>query len=171
MTTQEIGSKIEAAVGYLTEHPEEARYTDSAAVATLGDSLRCRVTGPNGLSIVTDMSSSVGGLRVHPSPGWLWRAAMASCTATVIGMRAAQLGVEVERLEVTVDSESDDRGILGIDESIPAGPLSIRVHVRIDAPGTDGDQLRELAGWGSGHCPVCEGAKRAVPVTVEIEAS
>ena len=30
-----INDSIEAAVAYLTEHPDEARYTDSAATATL----------------------------------------------------------------------------------------------------------------------------------------
>lgn len=169
MSTKEIGSKIDAAVAYLTEHPEEARYTDSAAVATLEESLRCTVAGPGDTFVVTDMPSSVGGLGVHASPAWLWRAGLASCTATVIAMRAAQQGIEVRAVEVTVDSESDDRGILGMDESVPAGPLSIRVHVRVDAPGAAATQLRQLAEWGSGHCPVCEGAKRAIPVTLEIE--
>ncbi|MBI4259750.1 MAG: OsmC family protein [Actinobacteria bacterium] len=171
MDTREIGAKIEGAVGYLTEHPDEARYTDSQAVARLGEGLRCTVEGPGGASLVTDMPQGVGGRGEHPSPGWLWRAAMASCTATVVGMRAAQRGIDPGSVEVTVDSESDDRGILGMDESVPAGPLSIRVHVRIEAPGLDTEQARELAEWGSGHCPVCEGAKRAIPVTLEVETA
>jgi hypothetical protein len=44
-------------------------------------------------------------------------------------MRAAVDGIELSRLEVVVDSESDDRGILGIDEAVPAGPLQMRVRV------------------------------------------
>ena len=32
-------------------------------------------------------------------------------------------------IEVTVDSESDDYGILGLDPAVPAGPLSMRVQV------------------------------------------
>jgi uncharacterized OsmC-like protein len=169
MRTKEIGSKIQAAVAYLTEHPSEARYTDSAAVARLEDDLRCSVTGPGAASLVTDMPTSIGGLGSYPSSGWLWRAAIASCTATVIGMRAGQQGVDLEGVEVTVDSESDDYGILGMDDSIPAGPLSIRVHVRIIAAGADPKQLEDLAAWGSAHCPVYEGANRAIPVRLEIE--
>ena len=171
MSSKGIGPKIEAAIGYLTEHPDEARYTDTAAVATLEGALRCTVEGPEDSSVVTDMPTSVGGRGDKPSPAWLWRAGLASCTATVIGMRAAQLGIELGSVRVTVDSESDDRGILGMDESVPAGPLSMRVHVEMDAPGADPDRLSELAAWGSKHCPVCEGAKRAIPVTLEVETA
>lgn len=169
MGTQEIHSAIEAAVGYLTEHPDEARYTDSQAVATIEGGLRCRVTGPDGASVVTDMPPSVGGGGSAPSAGWLFRASMASCIATVIAMRAANQGVELSGLEVTVDSESDDHGILGMDEDVPAGPLSVRVGVRISSPEVEPERLRAIAEWGADHCPVCDATRRAVPMTREIE--
>ena len=169
MGTTEIASRIESAVGYLSENPDEAKYTDSYAVARLEDDLRCSVSGPDGAAITTDMPASVGGRGENPSPGWFWRAATASCVATVTAMRAAREGVELMSLEVTVDSESDDRGILGIDESVPAGPLSMRIRVRVEAPGVDGERLRALASWGSDHCPMCDGVKRAVPVNLEVE--
>ena len=44
-------------------------------------------------------------------------------------MRAAERGVALHGLRVAVDSESDDRGILGIAENVPAGPLSMRLRV------------------------------------------
>ncbi|HWC33100.1 MAG TPA: OsmC family protein, partial [Actinomycetota bacterium] len=152
-----------------SQHPGEARYTDSVATARLENDLRCTITGADGASVTTDMPRSVGGRGQNPSPGWFWRAATAGCVATVTAMRAAREGVELSNLEVTVDSESDDRGILGMDDSVPAGPLSMRIRVRIVAPEADADQLRELASWGSDHCPMCDGIKRAVPVTLEIE--
>ena len=169
MTNEQIRSSIEAAVKYLTEHPGEARYIDSPATATVVEGLLVHVEGPSGESMTTDMPTSVGGGGTGPSPGWVFRAALASCEATLIAMRAAAEGVELTLLEVTVDSESDDRGILGIDEAVPAGPLSIRVRVRIEAPDTPGERLREIAEWGTRHCPVDDAARRAVVVNVEIE--
>ena len=169
MTSEQIRSSIEAAVKYLTEHTDEARYTDSPATATLVEGLVVRVDGPSGETLTTDMPSSVGGGGTGPSPGWLFRAALASCEATLISMRAAAEGVELILLEVTVDSESDDRGILGIDEAMPSGPLAIGVRVRIGAPDTPGERLRAIAEWGLRHCPVEDAARRAVPVNVEIE--
>jgi len=169
MTSEHIRSSIEAAVKYLTEHPDEARYTDSPATATLVEGLLVRVDGPSGETLTTDMPPSVGGSGTGPSPGWLFRAALASCEATLIAMHAAAEGVELTLLEATVDSESDDRGILGIDEAVPAGPLSIRVRVRIEALDTPGERLRQIAQWGTRHCPVDDAARRAVPVNVTIE--
>ena len=168
MGAPEIRAAIESAVQYLTEHPDEARYTDSAAVASIEHGLVVRVRGADGSDITTDMSTSVGGTATASSPGWLLRAAEASCVATLIAMRAAMLGVTLDTLEVTVDSESDDRGILGIDEGVPAGPLSGRVAVRTAARGVERALLEEIARWGVAHCPVCDALERAVPITVEV---
>ena len=167
MGSDTIKHAIDSATAYLREHPDEARSTDSAASATILDGLVVRVIGPNGESIVTDMVPSVGGTATAPSPGWLFRAAEASCVATLIAMRAAMLEVTLGTLEVTVDSVSDDRGILGIDEDVPAGPLSSRVVVRLTADGVDVTSLEAIARWGVAHCPVYDALERAVPVTTE----
>jgi uncharacterized OsmC-like protein len=84
-------------------------------------------------------------------------------------MRAAEQGIALDTLEVTVDSESDDYGILGIDEAVPAGPLSMRIHVRVAAGGVNEVGLRQIVAWGVDHCPVCDAAKRAVPVEAVVE--
>lgn len=171
MADDAIRSAIRAASEYLAQHPEQARSTDSPATATLVDGLVVRVTGPNGATITTDMVPSVGGTATAPSPGWLLRAAESSCVATLIAMRAAILGMALDAVEVTVDSESDDRGLLGIDDDVPAGPLSGRVAVRLTAPGVDPTALEELARWGVKHCPVCDALERPIPVTIEISTA
>jgi uncharacterized OsmC-like protein len=169
MTQSDIAAAIGAARSYLTANPAEARYRDALATARIEDGLRIRVEGRDGEALVSDMVTGVGGGGTAPSPGWLFRAAYASCVATLISMRAAERGVDVSTLEVTVDSESDDRGILGIDESVPAGPLSMRVAIRVD-PAGDLSALREIVDWGVAHCPVHDVVQRQVTVEVEVEA-
>jgi uncharacterized OsmC-like protein len=154
---------------YLRANREDARYRDAAAIAVIEDGLRVQTTGESGDSIATDMVASVGGAGSAPSPGWLMRAANASCIATLIAMRAAEEHVVLEALEVTVDSESDDYGILGIDDAVPAGPLSMRVAVRVASSGASDERLREIVEWGVDHCPVCDAVKRSVPVDVQVE--
>jgi uncharacterized OsmC-like protein len=171
MVAEAIRTAIQAATEHLSKHPEDARSTDSAARATIVDGLVVSVSGPNGVTLTTDMVPSVGGTASAPSPGWLLRAAEASCVATLIAMRAAMLGVILETLEVTVDSESDDRGLLGIDDAVPAGPLSGRVAVRLTAAGVDSAALEEMAQWGVKHCPVCDALERAVPISTEVTTS
>jgi uncharacterized OsmC-like protein len=165
-----IKEALAGAVAYLTANPADARYRDGAATATLRDGLVVDVAGPGGEALTTDMVTSVGGTGSAPGPGWIFRAAAASCVATLIAMRAAMLDVTLESLEVTVDSESDDQGILGIDPSVPAGPLSVRVAVGIRSPGTDPARLREIVQWGVDHCPVTDAVTRAVPTEVMIDA-
>ena len=169
MSSDEIRESIAKAIAYLADHPDEARYTDSPATAVIEEGLRCRVEGSAGGLAVTDMPVSVGGAGSAPSPGWLARAAQASCDATLIAMRAAQEGITLKVLEVTVDSESDDRGMLGLDDSIPAGPLSSRIRVRIAADGIEPHRLRQVVEWADQHCPVTDSCRRAVPTTVDVE--
>lgn len=166
-----IGDAIRNATEYLTDNPGEARYTDSAAVATLDDGLKVKVTASDGRTISTDMPTGVGGTDGAPSPGWLFRAALASCDVTLIAMRAAMLGIELAEVEVSIDSESNDYGILGIDETVPAGPLSVRSSVKVRAKDADPAAIRELVDWAIAHCPVCDATKRAVPMTLEIDAT
>lgn len=166
--TDAIKTAIQAASTYLAEHPDEARYTDSLARATVEEGLRVRVEGPSGESLTTDMPSAVGGRASAPSPGWMLRGAVAACVASLAVMRAAELGWTGVRCEVEVDSESDDRGILGLDASVPAGPLSMRIHLRLAADGIALDGLEELAVWAVDHCPVSDAMRRGVPVHVEV---
>jgi uncharacterized OsmC-like protein len=81
------------------------------------------------------------------------------------------LEITLDTLEVTVDSESDDRGLLGIDDEVPAGPLTGRVAVRLTAAGVDSITLEEMARWGVRHCPVCDALERAVPVTTQVSTA
>ena len=163
-----IGEAVARASAYLTEHPEEARYRDAAASARLDSGLRVSVAGPGGESLTTDMPSGIGGTAAVPSPGWYLRAAEASCVVALIAIRAAALGITLDGLEAEVDSESDDRGILGLDEAIPAGALSVKVAVTVRATGRSRDELESLARWGVDHCPVIDTVRRPVPVEVVI---
>jgi uncharacterized OsmC-like protein len=117
------------------------------------------------------MPPSVGGGGTAPSPGWFLRAAHAACVATLVAMRAAEEGVELTRLEVVVDSESDDRGITGASDEIPAGPLSTAVRINLAAAGADPERLRAIAAWGWRHCPVDDALRRAVAVRVEVDVA
>ena len=169
MSVTHIQQSIENVTHYLAEHPLECRSPDSAATAVVEEGLRCRAEGPHGALLISDMPKALGGGGAAPSPGWLSRAALANCDATVIAMRAAQVGVTLTTLEVTVESESDDRGLLGMDDAVPAGPLSVRTCIRIGADGVEPERLREIVHWAEAHSPVGDALKRAVPSKTEVE--
>jgi uncharacterized OsmC-like protein len=151
MPNLNIRESLERVIQIYKERPEAAQRKAAPTTAMLVEGLQCQIIGPTGEKIISDMPSTYGGGGAGPGPGWFLRAALASCTATAIAMRAALLGIQLKTLEVTVESHSDHRGLLGIDDSIPRGMLSLRTYIKIGSEGATAVQLRELAEWGDSH--------------------
>lgn len=149
------------------EKPAAAKKPNATATAVWRDGLSCEVTGPSGEKATTDMPEPMGGSGAACNPGWLLRAGMASCSATAIAMRAALSGIELRSLEVTVQSESDARGLVGIPD-VPTTLGGLRMSIRIGADGVDAEKLRELAAWGETHSPVSCTLRERPPVAVDV---
>src|ERR1700712_534349 len=134
------------------ECPAVARKPNASATAVWQDGLRCQIAGSGGETAVTDMPVAMGGDGTGPNPGWLLRASMAACAATAIAMRAATLGIELKCLAVAVHSESDARGLVGID-GVSTALSAMRMSIEIGADNTSREQLCELARWGEVQSP------------------
>ena len=169
MPATSIRDAIEKISRALAEQPEKAKSKNVPATARLLDGLRCEVTGSNGETVHTDMPPAMGGAASAPNPGWVFRASLASCTATTIAMHAARLGVTLTTLDVTVESHSDNRGLLGLDDKISAGLSSLATRVKIGASDVPPDQLRELAEWGDRHSPVACTARMSPSYALKVE--
>ncbi|MCC7360324.1 MAG: OsmC family protein [Anaerolineales bacterium] len=160
---------LQGVMAYYTQNPDKALSSDKEAVAVIEDGLRVRAMGPDGQVLVCDMPKGLGGGATAPTPGWTMRAALANCEAVMIALRAAQLGIELARLEVRVASVSDDRGLLGMDDSKPAGPLNMTISVRIGAQGVPAETLQEIVAWAAKHSPVGEPLTRRIPTEHAVE--
>ena len=167
MSSAGIRQAIDKLSAEISADASRAKAKPVPATARLTEGLKCEVTGPRGERVVTDMPPAMGGQASAPNPGWYMRGAMASCAATVIAMRAAKLGIALETLEVTVDSDADHRGILGLDEKISAGQSALRMTVKIRG-NAEPHTLRELAAWGEAHSPVGCTVKDAPPCSLEV---
>jgi len=168
MSVEHIQNSVNDVITYLKENPKDALSTSAPVTAVMESGLRCRATGEKGESIVTDMPQAVGGGGSAPSPGWLARAALATCDATRIALRAAELGIALDTLKVMTDSVDDDRGLFGIDKSVRAGSLSLRTRVTIGAADVSEDVLREIVDYAVTHSPVADGCRGETPSTVEV---
>jgi uncharacterized OsmC-like protein len=164
-----IGEAIERTRTALASAHNAGPAADKPASAVVERGLRCRVEGPDGWRVITDMPPPVGGEASAPTAGWVLRAAWAACDATAIAMRAAELGVELTTLEVTAESESDFRGLLGVGDDVAPGPARARIRVRIGAANADPEQLREIVSWADRHSPVGDALRRSIPAAVEVE--
>ena len=166
-----IKEAIDSLSAAISADPAQARGKNLPATARLVEGLKCELRGPYNEQLVTDMPPAMGGGASAPNPGWLLRAALASCTATVIGMRAAKLGMTLSNVEVTVETDSDLRGILGLDENVSARHAAMRMKVKISAPGHSPEALREIVEWAEAHSPVSCTVKQKPSCSLEIEVA
>ena len=169
MQPEDIRRAVSGVIDHFASHPDDAKSQDKPAKAPLESGLRVRVEGPGSWTVTTDMPSALGGDGSAPSPGWLRRAAQAACEATMIAIKAAQEGIQLETLEVTVGSVSDDRGMLGAPEGVHPGPSESWAHVIVSAKGTPEKKLREIVRWAEKHSPVTDSLCRAVPHSLKTE--
>jgi uncharacterized OsmC-like protein len=167
MSEHKVRQAIEQLSNAIAADAGRARGKNAPATARLTEGLRCEISGPYNERLLTDMPPAMGGEAAAPNPGWLLRGAVASCTATVIAMRAAKLGIKLDSLEVSVESDSDLRGILGIDEV--SARHALRMKVKIGAPSASAEVLRGIVAWAEAHSPVtCTMGK---PPACEVEVS
>jgi uncharacterized OsmC-like protein len=161
MTTLDTASRTEriaAALGRLraalASRPELGRAKVSTSVAHLTEGLRC-VVHEHSFTVESDLPAPLGGDDAAPSPSALVRAALGACLAMGYQLRAAEAGIALDAVRVTVESESDVRGLLGPGTSEPPGFTALRYHVEIDSPASvaELDRLIEL---GDLHSPVLD---------------
>lgn len=164
MTPHAIADAWNSVSEALRANPDKARAKYAPATATLESGLMCCIAGPSGEFVETDMPPAMGGAGSRPNPGWLFRASLAACCSTVIAAQAACLGIKLTALQVTVDGEGDNRGILGLDDSISAGHSTVRTVVRISADNAPSEQLKGLVQWALAHSPVGCTVRDATPV-------
>jgi uncharacterized OsmC-like protein len=168
MNASEIQQAIEGVEQFLRDNSERGPQPDIPAIATIEDGLRCRIETPDGNAIYTDMPGSVGGSASASSPGWHLRAALASCDATLLAMRAARLGLKLNSIQVRVEASSDGRGMF-LDEGVSPGSEEVRLYFKIGARRVSAEQFEALVHWVEQHSPVGTDILRAVDVRSEIE--
>jgi len=117
--------------------------------------------------IVTDMPEEIGGTDTGPTPGMLGRAALGSCLAGGFMLWASKLEVPIENLEVEVQADSDDGGVLGIEGS-PAGYSEIRYLLRIESDATEAE-IQKVLDKVNKHDPYLDNFARAIPCVRSVE--
>ena len=168
MPQQAIREAIDNVARAIAANPEKGLVKNSPATASLTKDLTFSITGPKGEKAQTDMPTALGGGNGVPQPGWLMRASLAACTGTVIAMRAAQVGIALDKLDVTVESQGDNRGMLGLDDSVSAALIGLRAIVHIRAAKVSADEIRSLVRWGDDHSPIACTLRHALGADIEV---
>lgn len=175
MSMQDIAAALERAESVYRRRPQAGLHDDAPAQASWVAGTRVIADHANGTQVQTDMPSEFGGSGDQVSPGWLFRAGIASCLATCIAMDAARKGVQLRSLDVRVASRSDSRGLLGIDDgdgsSVYPGPSDMRLDVRIGAADATEGQLRELVEDSLRRSPIPTAVRNATPLALTVDSA
>ena len=173
MTTRDIAASLHRTQTVLQRHPEMGLHDDAPATALWQGGTRIATRHGNGTEVSSDMPTELGGSGDRITPGWLFRAGLASCAATTIALAAIDRGIALTHLEVLARSRSDTRGLLGMADAngvrIAATPQDVQLLVRIAAPGVSSQQLRELVEEGCCRSPVPSAVQGALALAVQVE--
>jgi uncharacterized OsmC-like protein len=92
--------------------------------------------------------------------------ALAGCVTTTLVLHAAARGIRIESIATEMEGDIDLRGLLALDDAVPAGYESIRMKMAIEADCSDAE-MDELLTFVHGHSPVCQSVCRPVPIHLE----
>ena len=175
VTLQNVGTAVKRVMSAFQRRPEIGIHVDTPAKARWESGTRVVIRNTVSGDIATDMPVELGGSGDQVTPGWLFRAGMASCAATSITLAAASEGIELTALEVEVCSRSDARGLLGMSEPdgapVHAGPFDVELRVTVAANGSSPQALKTLVEGCLGHSPVPSALVTATPFALHINVS
>jgi uncharacterized OsmC-like protein len=100
--------------------------------------------------------TGVGGAGTAACSGDLLLGALSACAQITCQMVAAAMGIQAQRIEVTVEGDLDLRGTLGIAKDVPVGFERLRIRFDIHAPQATPEKLRALQEKTEQYCVVMQ---------------
>ena len=132
-TTQRIRDAFDRMQHVFTKRPAVAQATATMR-ARIIDGLHCEAREGDWL-LSLDLPVDAGGTNAGATPGVHGRAALASCLAMGYSIELARAGIEARSVEVELQVDYDNRGLVGMDNIRP-GYLNVRhtLYLECDAP-------------------------------------
>lgn len=155
---QRIADALKRLNGAVARRPEFGHYTGST-VSTLVEGLRCS-SETGGWTIATDLRPGMGGDGSAPTPTALLSSALGACLAMGYQLRAAEHGIELTSVRVTVETESELCGMLQCDAVVPPGFTEIRYCVELESPDRTSD-IERIVDLADRLSPVLDALTRA----------
>jgi putative redox protein len=114
-------------------------------------------------TLTVDEPPALGGTDLGANPVEHALIALASCQAITYRFWAAQLGIELDSVEVTAEGDLDVRGFFGFDDAVRPGFTAVRLKVTPIGP-ESAARYQRLADAVDEHCPVLDLFSNATPV-------
>lgn len=157
--TEKIKTAVERCKKAFTLKPAMGRDTAVSKVRIV-NGLTCEIS-EGAWKFSVDMPEGIGGNNTAPTPGVYGRAALGSCLAIGYIMKAAELNIPVNNLEVEVQADFDDGALLGTaDKKIPPGYLEVRYAITIESDAPT-EKILQLLDDGDKYSPYLDVFTRA----------
>lgn len=135
--------------------PEASRITLSASSSESDTPISCSVDIGRAV-YAAEAHAGVGGTGAAACSGDLLLGSLAACAQVTCQMVSEAMGIETERIEVTVEGELDLQGTLGTSREVPVGFEAIRTKFDIEAPNATSEQLENLRKKTEQYCVVLQ---------------
>jgi uncharacterized OsmC-like protein len=137
---QRISTALDRLRGTLARRTDFGQHTGSSVTRVI-DGLRCE-TEAGGWTISSDLRPALGGEGSAPTPTVLLSSALGACLAMGYQLRAAEHGVELSSVQVTVETDSELRGMMQCDAGVPPGFTEVRYRVELESRASTSDVER-----------------------------
>jgi uncharacterized OsmC-like protein len=145
------------------DDPETARITLTARGVQEETPMACSVDIGRAV-YAAQAHTGVGGAGTAACSGDLLLGALAACAQLTCQMVATAMGIELDKVEVTVEGDLDLRGTLGLSREAPVGFSAIRVTYDVEAPGVPMDRLEQLKEKAERYCVVMQTLAAPPPI-------
>ena len=95
--------------------------------------------------------------------------ALATCLTSGIANIAAARGVQLKKVESTVEGDIDLRGILGLSKEVRNGYQAIKVSFVIEGDASP-EQLAQIVAQSKARSAVFDIVTKGVPVSIDVDA-
>lgn len=114
-----------------------------------------------------DHPEQLGAADHAPTPVEMLLHALAACITAGIGNVAAARGIELTRVESTVEGDIDLMGLLGLDPEVRNGYQAVRIRFEIEGD-ADSEALKKVVERGVARSAVFDVMTNGVPVEVTV---
>ena len=118
--------------------------------------------------LVIDEPVGIGGTDAGASPVEVLLAALGACQEITYKAYATALGIDLQRVSVTLEGDIDLAAFFGVRDDARAGFQAIRGEIELDSNASPA-QLEQLKAVVDAHCPVLDMLTTPVPVSLTLK--
>ena len=152
------------AIEVFSKRPESAQVVNRG-IAEVRDGLTCFYEQDDH-RLAIDMPRAIGGSEEGLPPGFYGRAAICGCLAIGIKMTAAREDIHIETVQVGIEQDWDNRGVLAMEGASPV-PRDTRIAIEIRSPEPEA-KIKEMVTRALASDPWFLAYRDAQPVSTAI---